>query len=86
MFIVTILLTFSSEETVIEVQPANDSANIERATDRVQLVVRSRNLGAYVQQFSILISYDERRRTIRHNSAFYNRSKKLGTLWEVQTL
>jgi hypothetical protein len=51
-FVIIVLLTLSGEETIIEVQPADDSANIEGATDRIQLVVRSRNLGAY-QYFSI---------------------------------
>jgi hypothetical protein len=36
---------FSSKETVVKVKPTNDSANVERASDRVELVVSSGNLG-----------------------------------------
>jgi len=45
---IDILLTFSSEETVVEVQPSDDSTDIERTADGIQLVVRSGNLGACI--------------------------------------
>ena len=38
---------FRSEEAIVVVQPPDLSANVECTTDRVELVVRPRNLRAY---------------------------------------
>lgn len=44
--------TFCGQKAVIEIEPSNDGANVECTTDRIQLVVSSRDLGTYGRIFS----------------------------------
>jgi hypothetical protein len=42
-------LTFGGEPAVVIIEPADLGADVERTTDRVELVVGTRDLGAYKQ-------------------------------------
>lgn len=37
-------MTFCREETVVEIEPADDRSNVECSTDRIELIVGARHL------------------------------------------
>lgn len=41
------IFTFGGQKAVVEVEPTNDGANVEGATDRIELVISPGHLGPW---------------------------------------
>jgi hypothetical protein len=74
------------EPAVVEIEPSDLGADVERATDGVELVVGTRDLGSCWASNAGDAAGSMRVLTIGHNRSVHDGSEDLGALGESQSL
>jgi hypothetical protein len=77
---------FSSKPAIIEVEPSDDSSDVESTPDRIKLVVSSGNLGACMMPSEKCRIIRWARRTVWYDGSFNYRTKEPGTCVKLQSL